>query len=118
MRLNIYGRGVAADQSVRNRVERRLAFALGRFGMWIERATVRLSDSNGPRGGVDKHCRIVVDLRGHGAVVVEDADRDLNVAVDRACDRVGQAVGRRLEKRRSANILLEGESVIQRESRF
>ena len=44
-------------------VERRLRFALTRFSGRIGRVNVFLTDQNGPRGGIDKTCRIVVRLR-------------------------------------------------------
>jgi hypothetical protein len=35
-------------------IERRLRFALARFGSRVERVIVFLHDRNGPRGGIDK----------------------------------------------------------------
>jgi len=100
MRLNIHGQGLAIDAAVRGRVERRLGFALGRFGGRVVRVAVHLADVNGPRGGVDKRCRVVADLPGHPAVVVEEADADRNALIDRAADRVGHALRRRLDRAR------------------
>ena len=106
MWLNISGQALTVDATVREHVERRLGFALGRFGEHVGRVSVRLADVNGPRGGEDKLCRIVVEVLGHGRVVVEDADHDLTVAIDRAADRVGQAVRRKLDRTRLyANLL-------------
>ena len=52
-------------------LERRLQFALARFSGHIQRVQVVLEDQNGPRGGLDKHCRVVVRLREAGDVVAE-----------------------------------------------
>ena len=83
-----------------------VALRLGRFGDQVRRVSIYLADVNGPRGGEDKLCRIVVEVLGHGRVVVEDADHDLTVAIDRAADRVGQAVRRKLDRTRLyANLL-------------
>jgi len=100
MWLNISGQGLTVDAAVRECVKLRLKFALGRFGEHVGRVTVHLTDANGPRGGEDKRCRVVVDVLGHAWVVVEDADHDLNVAIGRAADRVGQAVRRKLDRAR------------------
>jgi ribosome-associated translation inhibitor RaiA len=102
MWVQIVGRGVVLDADVRERVERRLGFALGRFGDRVGRVAVHLSDVNGPRGGVDKRCRIVAEVPGGGPgpVVVEDAAADLDPLIDRAADRVGQSVRRRLDRAR------------------
>jgi len=100
MWLNISGQGPTVDAAVREHVERRLGFALSQFGDRIGRVTVHLTDANEPWGGEDKRCRVVVEVLGHARVVVEDTDRDLNVAIDRAADRVGQAVRRKLDRAR------------------
>jgi putative sigma-54 modulation protein len=100
MWVTIHGQGLAVGGAERERVERRLGFALGRFGDRVGRVTVHLVDVSGPRGGVDKRCRVVVEVPGHGAVVVEEADADLNALIDRAADRIGQAVRRRLDRAR------------------
>jgi hypothetical protein len=50
--------------------------------------TVRLADLNGPRGGVDKQCRIIVKLRPGEEVVVKDTASEVETAIDRCADRV------------------------------
>ena len=100
MRLYIHGQGLTIGEAERGRVERRLGFALGRFGDHIRRVDVHLVDVNGPRGGVDKRCRIVVEVPGHGPVVVEEAGGNLVAVIDRAADRVGHAVRRKLDRAR------------------
>lgn len=101
MRLHIHGQGLTFGGAERERVERRFGFALGRFGDSVGRVTVHLVDVNGPRGGADKRCRAVVEVAGHRPVVVEDADARLEVAIDRAADRVGRAVRRQLDLARA-----------------
>ena len=102
MRVDIRGQGFSVSEALRAHVERRLHFALGRFGGRVRQATVRLSDLNGPRGGVDKACRIAVRLPAWPDLVVEDADGDLYVAIDRAAERAGRSVGRHLARGRDA----------------
>ena len=100
MRLEIRSHDLEIDQELRGSIERRLRYVLGRFCIRITRVTVFLADLNGPRGGMDKRCRIVVRLVRAGQVFVEDTDADLGVVVDRATDRVGQSVRRELERQR------------------
>jgi len=107
MLLDVHGQGLSLDGAVRKHVERRLMFALGRFGDRIGWVTVHLIDTNGPRGGVDKLCRVVVEVRGCGRTVVENADSDLNAVIDRAADRVGEAVHRNLDRARRHSGLRE-----------
>ena len=44
---------------------------LGKFATSIERVSVRVTDTNGPRGGVDQVCNVKVVLSGLPSVVVE-----------------------------------------------
>ncbi len=62
---------------------------------------MKLSDENGPRGGEDKRCRVRVGVDGPQDVVVEDVESDLYIAIDRAADRAGRVVARRLERQRT-----------------
>jgi hypothetical protein len=45
---------------------------LGKFTSSIERITVRLSETNGPKGGRDQICQIKVVLSGLPSIVVEE----------------------------------------------
>lgn len=103
MRFSVSGDRVEVSPSLREYIDRRLYFAFGRFGQVIDQVTVRVGDINGPRGGVDKHCQIVVKLRASGSnpIAVEDSSQDLQAAVARASDRAGRSVARAIERRRS-----------------
>ena len=95
-------RGVNYELSngLKDHIERRLRFALGRFAERIDRLSVRLSDVNGPRGGIDKRCRIAVALVPRGVVMVEGSGDDPFALVTEAAKRAGRAVRRALERRR------------------
>ena len=80
----------------------RLAFALARFDHRILDITASLTDVNGPKGGVDKQCRLVVRLRPRGKVTIEQSASDLVAAIALAADRVSYAVSRALKRRRDA----------------
>ena len=100
MQIEIQARGFTLTQALRGYVERRLRFALSARDTRIERVRVRLSDINGPRGGCDKRCQVQVMLPGQAAVVVEDTESNLYVAVDRASDRARRTLTRRLARQR------------------
>ena len=92
--------GVQRPQDLPDHIERRLRFALTRFGDRVERVVVFLKDRNGPRGGVDKVCRILAKVRGCGTTMAAVVDADWIAAVDRATTRVGHTVSRELERTR------------------
>lgn len=89
-------------EGMRAHLLHRLHFALWRFRDRIARVTVRLSDLNGPRGGLDKVCCLRLRLHGMPDVLIEDTEEDLYIAMSRAADRAGRTLVRRL--RRSADL--------------
>lgn len=98
MQIDIQARGFALSAGLRTHVEHRLRFALSRFQDRLMRVTVRLSDVNGPRGGVDKLCQFHLRLHGLPDIVVKDTEADLYVAVDRAAERAGRTLRRHLRR--------------------
>lgn len=101
MSLTITDRNNVLADASREFVERRLQFALSRFGTKVRSISVILSDENGPRGGVDKVCRIIVKIYRARDVIVTDQDVDIKASVSRAVDRVGRAVARSIERTRA-----------------
>lgn len=101
MQIEIRSLNDSVEHPQRAYVERRLLFALGRFGSRIRRVLVRLEDLNGPRGGLDKRCHIEARLAGRGMLVVDVRDVELEPAVSRAASRIARRVRDELTTRRS-----------------
>ncbi len=78
-------------------VERRLHFALGRFGSRVGRVSVSITGNAEPAEG---KCRISTEILPFGRVAVQEADPDLFAAVDRATGRIGRLFSRELERQR------------------
>ena len=100
MQIHIQSQGFTLTDALREHAEHRLRFGLTHASDHIRRVKMRLSDINGPRGGADKRCSIVVTLENLPEVVIEDVENDLYVAIDRAADRVSRSVARCLERKR------------------
>jgi putative sigma-54 modulation protein len=100
MELDIRSQNHHVDDETTTHVERRMSFALEQFDSWISHVMVHLEDVNGPRRGVDKQCRILVNLKGGKTIKVEDMDVNMISAINRAADRVGQVVSREVDRRR------------------
>lgn len=98
MTLDIRANSIALDEGLRRHVERRLRFALGRFAGRLGRVAVRLADENGPRGGRDKRCRIVLRLGRTGTVTIEERGDDVQAAVAVAAERAGRVVARAVRR--------------------
>jgi ribosome-associated translation inhibitor RaiA len=75
---------------LRELAERRVRFALRRLGWRVPRAEVRMSDVNGPRGGIDKRCQVELRTDGAGSVVVASVARDWRTALDNALARAAR----------------------------
>lgn len=103
MLLDIHQVDARLDDDAHDRLTRRLDFALARLGGAVRRVAVYLRDENGPRGGVDLTCRVVLDLRGVGLRVVEDRGDDLPALIDRVAGRAGQVARRELSRRRTGH---------------
>jgi CBS domain-containing protein len=88
------------DDADKDYLRRKLGRKLGKFALSIERASVRIEDVNGPRGGVDKRCRIKIVLIGLPSVVVEEQHHSLQAAMDSALARAEHAVRSAVQKRR------------------
>lgn len=84
----------------RDAIARKLGMRLGKFASSMERVTVRLSDVNGPKGGIDHSCLIKVVLSGLPSVVVERRDAALQRAVNAAISAAAQGVRRSVQRRR------------------
>ncbi len=102
MQIDIQARRFSLTDALRRHAEWRLRFALTYFDNHIQRVVMRLSDISGPRGGKHKRCHLQVVLKSLPDVVIEDIEADLCVAIDRATDRAGRTVERRLTRRRDA----------------
>ena len=100
MQLEMRGVNYDLDDELKNHIEHRLRSALGRFASRIHRVTVRVTDVNGPRGGIDKRCRIAVALVPRGVVMVEGPGDNPFALVADAAKRAGRSVRRALERHR------------------
>jgi ribosome-associated translation inhibitor RaiA len=92
--------GVELDDEDRALIRQKLGAKLGKFAPSIERVSVRMTDANGPRGGVDHVCTVKVVLSGLPSVVVERRDASPHVVIDRALRATEQAVRRSVTRRR------------------
>ena len=96
--IRVFGVGLSEDH--RAFIRQRLSRRLEKFADSIERVSVRVKDVNGPRGGIDKVCRIKVVLSNLPSVVFEAQDVTLDVAVGGALTGTERAVRRSVQRRR------------------
>lgn len=98
MQIDIQTRGFTLTDGLRDHCERRMRFALGPSSSRLSAISMRLSDVNGPRGGVDKRVIIKATLPGAPPVVVGHDEPDIYIAIDRAAERISRTLSRKLRR--------------------
>jgi hypothetical protein len=98
MQLCIHAEGIDLTEAIKRQAYEKLELALDRLENDILSISVYLVDTNGPLlGGVDKACRIVVQVRKQESLVMEDIDECVNVVLERITDRLGVAACKRAD---------------------
>lgn len=99
MKVSIKFRHLPTNQDAEDYINYRLSFGLGRFSHSIEKVAVTLDDVNGPRGGMDQLCSLVIHIAGAAPVVIHEQQFEQEVAINRAISRAKTALKRRLKRR-------------------
>jgi hypothetical protein len=92
--------GAELDEATCDYIRRKLGTKLAKFATSLERVSVRVTDVNGPRGGIDQLCLVKVVLSRLPSVVVERRRPHAQAAIDAAIRAVEHAVNRRVGRRR------------------
>lgn len=100
MVIEVRFRALDASESLREHATRALHAQLGRHEAELDSVVLRISDVNGPRGGVDKRCQITVRGARLGNVSLDELREDPYAAVEVAIERVARVVGRELDRSR------------------
>ena len=102
MRLSVSGDNIYISEKLRECISRCVHFALGRFSLLIDRVAIRVRDINGPRGGIDKRCQVIVKLKTTrtNPIAVTDDDESLPVAISHAIEKAGKTVARAVMRKR------------------
>jgi ribosome hibernation promoting factor len=100
MQIRMHVTDSDVSEALRAYIERRLRFALSRFGNRVGPIIVRLR-SDGP---AEHYCRMSAEILPFGRVMVTQSDFDLFTAIDRAAGKIGLQFGRELERLRDARV--------------
>lgn len=101
MKVEVRFHAVAPSPDLVDEVTRQVHFHLSRFAREVEQVWVKLSDVNGPRGGVDQRCQ--VQVRGPRIEsTVEAMSADPTSAADLALERCAATLGHSVGRSRAA----------------
>jgi len=94
MHTEIYARLDRVPPPFRAQAEARVRRSLRRWKRRLTKVRVFLRDENGPRGGLDTRCRLVLETERSGSIVTtalsSDAEGALREALARARTRLGR----------------------------
>jgi len=96
--IDIQARNFTLTEAIENHIREKLEPMIQHFGDRILFVEVHLSDDNGPKGGIDKHCHIHVGMKKLPTVVIEDSEENMYAAIDIAAHRAERAVRKTIEK--------------------
>jgi putative sigma-54 modulation protein len=103
MKLEIHQKNMNIERSLYDHITDHIHTALARFASKINRVTIWLVDINGPRGGIDKQCRIAVQLLKGKTIRTDHTTIDLVAAAYSAIDRAAYIISQELKRRQSCS---------------
>jgi len=92
MILTIHARDFLLSAALKAHIHEKMQLIKQRYGHRISVADVRLFDVNGPKGGDDMRCRIVLKPRGINEIVVQDTSANMYEAINRCTYRIKRLV--------------------------
>jgi ribosome-associated translation inhibitor RaiA len=96
MNLRLRVKNANATELLDRYINKKLGFALRRFGDRVGSVSVTVNGNTGISSG--SKCHITTELRPYGSFVVEERGPDLLTVIARAAGRVGRRVGSELER--------------------
>lgn len=102
MKFSINFRKVVSTKELIEHINRKASFAFSRTQDSIHNASITIRDINGPKGGVDKECLVVIKPCGLKKIVISEQSANLKKAIDRAISRANQSLIKGLKKSQSA----------------
>ena len=101
MRIQINAPSDAKRQHFQDSIIEQLTKTLARVSNRITSVNVTLTDENGPRGGIDKQCRVSIVMPRLGQLSASATHENPSAAVAQAADRVRRVVLTKLKRPKS-----------------
>jgi putative sigma-54 modulation protein len=106
MKIDITMQQSGLNKKISRKITRKARLALCRFNTSIQAVTIRITDTNGPKGGIDMQCVVSMKLISVGELVVHGEGGDIFSAVNQCLSRADRVISRSLERRRNTPIRL------------
>jgi ribosome-associated translation inhibitor RaiA len=96
MKIDIQNCLTELDQTIEERIQRRLRLALSKVDAYISSITVIISDVIGLNGKTEKHCLLTLTLYRMPNIVIEETHADLYFVIDRVIQKAARTISRKL----------------------
>lgn len=103
MLIFVHGNGFDLDRELREEVEGKIEASFARVSHLITKIKAFLADVNGPKNGVDKSIRLLIDVEREPVIVIEEKGENWSILLDSVVDRAFQTLTRQLKRSRSRN---------------
>ena len=100
MKTDINFRKISRTKEITDYINNRISSAFDRAEDNIESTLLTVSDINGPKGGIDKECTIIIKAAGIKRIVISEQQSKLLVAIDRCIARANQSLMKQLQRRK------------------
>ena len=107
MIFEINNKQAGMDKNISSKAKRLLKFSMSRFEGVVSRVKIHFFDVNGPKGGIDKRCRISAKLRAAGHVEVLGEGVNYIEALNNCLERLVRSIRREIRKRRHTPVRLK-----------
>lgn len=91
-----------AAQDLREQTLSRTGFVLRRMAWRLSHVSVQMTDVNGPRQGIDKHCQVILVPTTGSQLVVTAQGRDWRTALNKALVRAIEAFKKMFSREKPA----------------
>lgn len=100
MLILVHGNGLELDPSLRRQVQSKIESSMSRFQNRIGTINAYLADMNGPKSGIDKSIRLVIDIQKKPVVVLDEKGGQWNAMLESIADRASYTISRLISKSR------------------
>ena len=87
MKVVISAKRLQDEKAINEHIKHRLSFAFSRTRRFIRSIEFILSDIQGPKGGVDNECKVIVEPESSDAIVIVELWEKTERGIDRCITR-------------------------------
>ncbi len=112
MKIDITLQQSCSDHKISDKIDEQARSALSRFATTIQTVTIRITDANGPKGGIDIRCVVSMKLTSTGEVILHGEGENVFSALNQCLSRADRAISRNLDRRRNTPIRMHRRRMI------